>query len=101
MNGVDRFIMGGEQPKLVVLTGSQQTLPDKCIGFLPNTGGCVISSLKDSDSVELASDYGFATVDLSDKQIPWFIKGGTGANPSKFLKYVTGTASGSLWAITA
>ena len=101
MNGVDRFIMGGEQPKLIVFTGSEQTLPDKCIGFLPNSGGCVISSLKDSNSAELSVDAGFSTVDLADKAIPWFIKGGTGSNPSKFLKYVTGTASGSMWAITA
>jgi len=101
MNGVDRFIMGGEQPKLIVFTGSQQALPDKCIGFLPNSGGCIISSLKDSDSVELSVTAAFSTVDLADKSIPWFIKGGTGANPSKFLKYVTGTASGSMWAITA
>ena len=101
MNGVDRFIMGGEQPKLVVFTGSQQTLPDKCIGFIPNSGGCAISSLKDNDGVELSVDAGFSTVDLADKVIPWFIKGGTGGDPKKFLKYVTGTASGSMWAITA
>ena len=61
----------------------------------------MISSLKDSNSVKLSVTAGFSTVNLADKAIPWFIKGGTGSNPSKFLKYVTGTASGSMWAIPA
>ena len=101
MNGADRFMLGGEQPKLVVFTGSEQELPAKCIGFVPNSGGCVISSLKNDAGTELSVDYGFSTVDLADKIIPWIIKGGVSPTPPNYLKYVTGTASGSFWAITA
>ena len=101
MNGVDRFSLGGEQPKLIVFTGSEQTLPSKCIGFKPNANGCIISSLKDDKGIEYATDYGFASVDLKDKQQTWFIKGGTGSNPAQFLSKVTGTAGGSIWVYTA
>ena len=101
MNGADRFILGGEQPTLVVFTGSEQELPAKCIGFVPNSGGCIISSLKDDAGTELSIAYGFNAVDLRDKVIPWIIKGGVSPTPPKYLKYVTGTASGSMWAITA
>lgn len=101
MNGADRFILGGEQPKLIVFTGLEQALPNKCIGFVPNSGGCIISSLKDDAGTELSITYGFNAVDLRDKVIPWIIKGGVSPTPPKYLKYVTGTASGSMWAITA
>ena len=101
MNGADRFILGGEQPKLIVFTGLEQALPNKCIGFVPNSGGCIISSLKDDAGTELSIAYGFNAVDLRDKVIPWIIKGGVSPTPPKYLKYVTGTASGSMWAITA
>lgn len=101
MNGADRFILGGEQPKLIVFTGLEQALPNKCIGFVPNSGGCIISSLKDDAGTELSITYGFNAVDLGDKVIPWIIKGGVSPTPPKYLKYVTGTASGSMWAITA
>ena len=101
MNGADRFILGGEQPKLIVFTGLEQALPNKCIGFVPNSGGCIISSLKDDAGTELSITYGFNAVNLGDKVIPWIIKGGVSPTPPKYLKYVTGTASGSMWAITA
>ena len=101
MNGADRFILGGEQPKLIVFTGLEQELPNKCIGFVPNSGGCIISSLKDDAGTELSITYGFNAVNLGDKVIPWIIKGGVSPTPPKYLKYVTGTASGSMWAITA
>ena len=101
MNGADRFILGGEQPKLIVFTGLEQALPNKCIGFVPNSGGCIISSLKDDAGTELSITYGFNAVNLGDKDIPWIIKGGLSPTPPKYLKYVTGTASGSMWAITA
>ena len=101
MNGADRFILGGEQPKLIVFTGEEQELPAKCIGFVPNSGGCIISSLKDDAGTELSITYGFNAVNLGDKVIPWIIKGGVSPTPPKYLKYVTGTASGSMWAITA
>lgn len=100
MNGADRFILGGEQPKLIVFTGLEQALPNKCIGFVPNSGGCIISSLKDDAGTELSITYGFNAVNLGDKVIPWIIKGGVSPTPPKYLKYVTGTASGSMWAIT-
>ena len=101
MNGADRFILGGEQPKLIVFTGLEQALPNKCIGFVPNSGGCIISSLKDDAGTELSIAYGFNAVDLRDKVIPWIIKGGVSPTPPKYLKYVTGTSGGSMWAITA
>ena len=101
MNGADRFILGGEQPKLIVFTGLEQALPNKCIGFVPNSGGCIISSLKDDAGTELSITYGFNAVNLGDKVIPWIIKGGVSPTPPKYLKYVTGTESGSMWAITA
>ena len=101
MNGADRFILGGEQPKLIVFTGLEQALPNKCIGFVPNSGGCIISTLKDDAGTELSITYGFNAVNLGDKVIPWIIKGGVSPTPPKYLKYVTGTASGSMWAITA
>ena len=101
MNGADRFILGGEQPKLIVFTGLEQALPNKCIGFVPNSGGCIISSLKDDAGTELSITYGFNAVNLGDKVIPWIIKGGVSPTPPKYLKYVTGTASGRMWAITA
>ena len=101
MNGADRFILGGEQPKLIVFTGLEQALPNKCIGFVPNSGGCIISSLKDDAGTELSITYGFNAVNLGDKVIPWIIKGGVSPTPPKYLKYVTGTASGSMWAIIA
>ena len=101
MNGADIFILGGEQPKLIVFTGLEQALPNKCIGFVPNSGGCIISSLKDDAGTELSITYGFNAVNLGDKVIPWIIKGGVSPTPPKYLKYVTGTASGSMWAITA
>ena len=101
MNGADRFILGGEQPELIVFTGLEQALPNKCIGFVPNSGGCIISSLKDDAGTELSIAYGFNAVNLGDKVIPWIIKGGVSPTPPKYLKYVTGTASGSMWAITA
>lgn len=101
MNGVGRFSLGGEQPKLIVFTGSEQTLPDKCIGFKPNSNGCIISSLKDDKGIEYATDYGFATIDLKDKEQVWIIKGGTGSYPPAYLSKVTGTATGSMWVYTA
>ena len=101
MNGADRFILGGEQPKLIVFTGLEQALPNKCIGFVPNSGGCIISSLKDDAGTELSIAYGFNAVNLGDKVIPWIIKGGVSSTAPNYLKYVTGTSGGSIWAITA
>ena len=66
MNGADRFILGGEQPKLIVFTGLEQALPNKCIGFVPNSGGCIISTLKDDAGTELSITYGFNAVNLGD-----------------------------------
>ncbi len=100
MNGIERFIMGGWQPTLITLTGSEQALPAKCIGIYPNSGGCILTSLKQTDGTNLATSMGIVSVDLADKQIPLFIKGaGSGMIP-QYLTYITGTASGTCWAIT-
>lgn len=96
--GIDNFIMGGDQPVLITL-GAEQALPSKCIGLYPNTDGCTITSLKNDDGEELATVMGIASKDLSDKQIPIFVKGAGGSYVPSYFKYITGSA-GTCWAVT-
>lgn len=91
------MIYGGHEPKLITL-GVQQTLPDRCIGIYPNADGCKITGLTDTDGVEYKTKLGIDGVDLTDKQIPIYIRGAGGSYTPAYFKTITGTA-GTCWAI--
>lgn len=103
-NNILGYQIGGEQSVTIALTGSEQTLPDGCIGVMPNKGGCTISSLKRKvvggavESTNFATTLGMAGVDYSSVEpTPKWVSGAFKNNvaPYNWAK-VTGTAGGHI-----
>jgi|WetSurMetagenome_2_1015567.scaffolds.fasta_scaffold27163_3 hypothetical protein len=100
---MDKLLIGGYEPKIIVGTGAAVTLPANCIALIPKTGTIAVSVLRRSDDASVnhadATHMNLVnTTNINDGGIP-LVAGLTENGTQQYWTSITFTLSSELWAI--